>query len=1068
MALTAPGESLAHYIHASTDRFSPAAVRDLTKRLFDAAAANGINSSSLSLTYDNQDHVFVLNCQNTLINGENEGHALDAIFSRILKQHIASDKVELTRFVECLSGDPFDDYDPDAEREETPPPASRSFIVHVVNFHGVNTYGKAKAFRLRDLPLELSLRARSRQKISNIENMVTLRRTGWDERNQQHTFDGNVGRSLPRLSESEDEDLSELFALLAFTPFVRTDAMPKRITQEAASRQWEFVGPPPDTVEGWLEGQGQTRQLDPNARPEIAKDAIEFTGDPFTRHPTAGRLRLPKGVDFTELQAEEEEDMPEDSKAQRDSKFLSLMKAGGGDDSDSEESDVSGTSNDRALQRFADYLQPKPSQSSKTADLANPRPTKTAELETPSLKNVLTTRPNARPSVVGNKIPATPSSTKQDTISSQENFPTYDRRYAKVDNWGLTGDPAKQALWEMENASSLSSHRKRTVRTYDSTRMERAEFASSSSEIDGSSAHVFQSKTPMTYKETVLGGDEPWANNVVKPKIQVREGELINTDGSIAATRQIGAPRIPPGLGPPGIYTPRGAYPPTGFLSNSGEFPPLGHVAGGGTEQRKLIANAPADSLSPAITVGGTNTQHSTPAISMSGWTQSSDFQPKQRNEQPLIQFDEDSDASIVERLEPQGTKPPKVFRTMQQQATKGKKQKNKPRVKKTSALQTPVLERPSPPTSSKLSKDNSPANTDAQSSPSKSYAGGAMATKLRENGQVQEAIIQHLSLLLPDVEEAKLTVQFGLALLADGEALASSKASRVAELQEKLDLYSTRNPDAAFITAIGRARVDGVYLLRLPNILARSETPNSDQSLKAKYFDCSEHGLSVRLTYEIEIQVPGYGEWVVKFDQEQPEDALISPVSASNSSIYIHYPQRVWDARIQLDDVHGPDVDLQPSDDIRQSMLSFLKTLNTPLELANTDLPAFEADVPDTLPFSLSKVLAKREFSQAIMIDPTSNRGNSSTYLVAQVWDLHLRGGSGILAFAEDEQVMRERGRLWWEAALKVESVDGLEGLVSEVVERLDPVGLAGLQKGTLARQGKSVVREEEYLPYW
>lgn len=1066
MALTAPGQSLAHYIHASTDRFSPAAVRDLTKRLFDAAAANGINSSSLSLTYDNQDHIFVLNCQNTLINGENEGHALDAIFSRLLKQHIAIDEGELTRFVECLSGDPFDDYDPDAEREETPPPVSRAFTAHVANFHGVNTYGKAKAFRLRELPLELSLRAKSRQKISNIENMLTLRRTGWDERSQQHTFDGNVGRSLPRLSESEDEDLSELFALLAFTPFVRTDAMPKRIMQEAASRQWEFVGPPPDTVEGWLEGQGQTRQLDPNARPEIAKDAIKFTGDPSTRHPTAGRLRLPKGVDFTELQVDEEENMPEDSEAQRDIKFLSLMKAGGGDDSDSEESDDSQKSNARALQRFADYLQTKPIQSSKTADLASPGPKKTAEPEIASLTNALIIRPNTRPSVVENRIPANPSSTKQDTISSQENFPTYDRRYAKVDNWGLTGDPAKQALWEMENASSLSSHRKRTVRTYDSTRMERAEFASSSSEIDGSLAHVFQSKTPMTYKETVLGGNEPWANNVVKPRIQVREGELINTDGSIAATRQIGAPRVPPGLGPPGIYTSRGAYPPTGFLSNSGEFPPLGHVASGGTEQRKSIANVPADSLSPATTVGGTNTQHSTPATSISAPIQGSDIQQKQRNDQPLIQFDDDDDAPIVERLEPQNAKAPRLFRTMQQQATKGKKQKSKPRVKKASTSQTPVLERPSPPTSSKPSKDNSPFKTDAQSSPSKPDAGGAMATKVREDDQVQEAIIQHLSLLLPDVEEAKLTVQFGLALLADGEALASSKASRIAELQEKLDLYSTRNTDAAFITAIGRARVDGVYLLRLPDILARSETLDPDQhSLKAKYFDCSENGLSARLTYEIEIQVPGYGEWVVKFDQEQPEDAVISPISTSQPKIYIHYPQRVWDARIQLDDAQDPDVDLQPSDDIRQSMLSFLKTLNTPAELASTDLPAFEADMPDSLPFSVGKVLAKREFSQAIMLESSSS---SSTWLVTQVWDLHLRGGNGILAFAEDEQVMRERGRLWWEAALRVEGVDGLEGLVSEVVERLDPVGLAGLQAGRLARQGKSVVREEEYLPYW
>ncbi|KAM0718502.1 hypothetical protein Q7P37_005572 [Cladosporium fusiforme] len=1065
MALIIPTQALAHYIHASTLRCSPSAVREITKRFHGAVAANGLSYASPSLTYDNQDHVFQLTCLN--INEKNAGLELDALFSRILKGYTAKEEEEVTRFDECMSGDPFDDYDPEVERNNAPRPTSKPFTAHIVSFEGINTFGKAKPFRLSELPPELSLRAKTRQKIDNIRNMITLRRIRWDEQRQQHVFDGTVGQKLPKLSECENDDLSDLFALLAFYPLTCTDTEQSGITQEAETKQWEFVGPPPDTIQGWLEGQGQTRQLNPDVRPEMTNDAIRFTGDPFTHQPIIGRLRLPRGEGIDALPVVEEEEQPENSAAQaaqQDSKFLALMGHGTGDDSASEVSDDSeSSSSSRAAQSFSAILQPR---ANRPAASANRKaiPSSKANEEPPNRgsTNALIVRADNKLDLSENSNPG-PSSTTQGN-PSHEVFPSYNRRYAKIDNWGLTGDALNQALWENENAASLSSRRKRAPRTYDSTQMERAE--SVSSMIDGLSSHKIQSKTPMTYEETPKGGDEPWANIIVKPDISVREGELIG----MISTRQYPAPRVPPGLGnprlapPPGLSHLQGAYLPSRFLPDPDHFPPLGHSAVGETMQRAFSASTRSDSVSNRAR-SITNTQQSTPGTNMSAPPQGSGPKQTLQKDQPLIQFDDEEDAPIIERLEPRPAEPQKVFRTMQQQATKGKKNKNKPKVKKAATTQAAVLDRPSPPPSQGLRQSTSPAKTDSQSPVKTSTSMGGPTKSEEEQTQVQHAILQHLASLLPVDDNIELTVQFGLALLADGGILAGCKASRLPELQGKVDEHTADHTDVAFITSVGRERVDGVYLLRIPENLAgvKSHDPE-ESSLKSKYFDCSETGLSARLTYEIDVQVHGVGEWTLKFDQELPEHAVIMPIAANQPGIYVHYPQRVWDARILPNDTVSFGADNpEPSDDLKQCMMKFIKTFNTPAPLASTDLPDFEADAPDA-DFTVTKVLAKREFSQALR--------PGTFWLVSQVWDLHLStGGSSMQALAQEERAMRENGRLWWEAALQLEGVDvnGLESVMNDVVTKLDPLGLAGLQTGAkVGKQSKPVVREPEYRPYW
>jgi len=55
----------------------------------------------------------------------------------------------------------------------------------------------------------------------------------------------------------------------------------------------------------------------------------------------------------------------------------------------------------------------------------------------------------------------------------------------------------------------------------------------------------------MSYAETPLGGDEPWANNVVAPIVPVPTGTLIDTNESVQGDGRPKAPKFPPGLFPP-------------------------------------------------------------------------------------------------------------------------------------------------------------------------------------------------------------------------------------------------------------------------------------------------------------------------------------------------------------------------------------------------------------------------------------------------------------------------------------------------------------------------------------
>jgi hypothetical protein len=203
---------------------------------------------------------------------------------------------------------------------------------------------------------------------------------------------------------------------------------------------------------------------------------------------------------------------------------------------------------------------------------------------------------------------------------------------------------------------------------------------------------------------------------------------------------------------------------------------------------------------------------------------------------------------------------------------------------------------------------------------------------------------------------------------------------------------------------------------------------------------------------------------------------------SLQRSSIYIHYPERVWDARIRPRSTTfaHPELDKDLERNIKTFLMTFDSTRGVGGGATEDGLPDFEAVVPDNA-FIVTKILAKRELTRTLLTcEPKDATNLPPSWIVSEVWDLHVQpsslshaagGGNSLVIFAKDEKTMRTQGRLWWEASLVYDEVPqkdgGLETLLNEIVAKLDSVGMPPVVpvKAKLEMEKKA---KQEYVPYW
>jgi hypothetical protein len=995
-------QDIARYMHASLENFNRAAALEIIRRCEVTAAAVGAEPGHRSLKYDEQDHVFVLVCQNHV------GAALDEKQGQIIRDYVANGEAGAARFAECELADPFDDYDVQLDEGDSPLLPASYPTIHLVNFDGMNSYSKAKAFRLFDLRPVLSNRAVSRHKIKHPANVITLRRVRWDEPSGQHVFDAGLGGELPELSSEEKEDLTFLFDLTAFMDFTANVKIPKLQDPGITNRATKPAGEV-STLDQWFAGTGANPQDAPDAEPEMKGDARRFASGPSVQPNPLGRVRQPLGVTLTQLQESEMEEEPEKSEAQMNNTFAALMKPGADTDTESSKStDEASILENIKPANMLDLVKREPSVSYGGDRSSSGKWAGTGKDTDTALTPASVERSKSR------AAPQGALSVGPGVHGSHDRFPKWDRSYASVDGIGLRGDAINQVNWEIENSPKQQSIRNKSgVQTYESLASSRA--ASESMSIAaGRDANVkpVVSRTPMTRGETVFGGEESWANKVVKDSVTA--GTLIDIDES-ASMHGSGLPKAP-------------KFPP-------GSFPPLAS---------EPVQTNPTD------------------------------------EDDALIQFDEDK-VPIVERMQSQRDRSPHLYHTMGQHASSKKKPYKKPN--SSSSKSTPSraakLELPSPPPPPRPRRDATPPVPQSQNPNAKT----AHPTEPEPPSRLQQAFAYISSLSHISVEKTDVVIQFGLVLLTDAADLATNKALRYAELQDQLDGLTAQRRSTSFPIALGRKHKDGVYLLQLPTMLTGSKSPFAGSSqLVAAWNNVGPYAIMHRNLYEITIVVPGGDEWKLIFDHDRPDAAEIMPVDNDQQSVYVHYPLRVWDARIQPNQT--PHSSKQLDSHLKRNIMTFLKTINTPEhEIGNgppmfeitfikrtcNEPPIFEATIPDSA-FSVTNVLAKREFTQGLRL---------GIWTVSQVWDLHVETSrEGVMVYALDEGTMQKsEGRLWWEANLKYEGCrEELEATMNEIVEKFDNVGVderRAAEEETQKQQQKKhkkqeKVEESPFIPYW
>ena len=994
----------AHYLHVSLERFGNVAVQEVIRRFEGVATAVHAEPGPYSLKYDERDHVFLLACQSHV------GSALNEKLGHIIRDVVASGATTVTRFAECDIGDPFFDYEAQLEDEELQPLSdSASPDIHVVNFDGINPHGKAKAFRLLELPSALRSRARNRHE--NLANAITFRRAQWNQASETQEFGGSVGNELPKLSKDETEDLVTLFDVLVFSEFTAKVTIPKSHNPEPGFRRFEFVDEEP-TVRQWLEGTGNTRQLDPEDEPEMLGDAQRFASGPPLRLNTLGRVRKPLGMTVSDLREPGTAVQADRSEAHINNSFAALMKSGADGDSDTESSE-STTDEESVIGNL---------KAANVAELVRPASDSSVAEERTQSNDQPATDNNIEAALartsVGHGRPGRVLAAGAGPLHHQESFPKYDKSYANVDGVGLCGDAVNQVNWENENVAQLWKHRSNSgPRTYESLALSRAESVSASRQAGRHlQSTSVTSTTPMSYAEMPLGGDEPWANNVVAPIVPVPTGTLIDTNESVQGDGRPKAPKFPPGL-----------FPPLGSFSNQQSTKTKASVV--------QMGNFSAESSLKGRNIQLRDTQPTLPPNSKC-----------EEEEELLMKFDDDDELPPIERIQPQQEDLPRLFYTMRQQASKNKNQKKKSKASniKTGTPRPAILELPSPPPVRKIPGDTESAESQKQMSGVKNV----QPTEPAPFGRLQQAIASLIESSSHGVGKTDVTIQFGLALMTNAEKLAANKALRCTELQDELDRLPA--PRTSFLTVLGRKDKDGVHLLRLPTTLPGSESPYAGSSrLADAWTDCEPYGILDSRLYEITIVAPGGHEWMLVFDQGSPEEAKITLANIHQQSVYVHYPLRVWDARIRLLSTAGP----EPESILKRNIMTFLSTLNTPKATCDELRPYFEATIPDAA-FRVASVVAKRVLTTTL---------RSGTWEVTHACDLHVDSSRGCVnAFATSEDNMQKEGRVWWEAALQYDGNEEFGPTMNEVVERLDDVGWEPEVKKP------SKAKEEEHIPYW
>ncbi|KAI7240657.1 hypothetical protein KC330_g1094 [Hortaea werneckii] len=989
------------YIHLTLFQFNPEARQQVIQRV-----NAKLNNTSARCWYNVEGSSFELRCPCTV--GAAADEALATAIKEYCQQEMKATELEdrepnILRFPEDEI-QPLDGHIDDIEEEmiqramasnmQDQTPHHSSFQA----FHLVETEGAAsmslKLFGMYELPeglLERTLCSAADKEMSKaIRCGVTARAVRSEGRRDDVVFNGRMGSPI-----AIDQTL-DLDSLVPFPILKGHSALD--IPTERNDVLIPETGDGP-VMDKWFAGMAQTKPGEPEQKPEIPKDARKLFAP--GHQPLSGKTRIPKADPDLPSDTEGSGSDDEAVHPRATSKdFASVMARTKARRSKSEDSDTTTESSEE------DEKAKEPMLFSQTQDQSTKvvthskqsfaallgreevsslsSPPQAAESGYSQAQFDLATRLGGLESS-SNTQANSPGTNGDEQLAPYKGLQSYGPQFATVDNIGLTANAVHQATWDNQHYEREKKAKKSKIRLAEVQTPLAAQPTSGSIPISLSTgpdiphAQALQGPRTSDHTSNLVSGTtlrnnpdaalwtNQWSHNVVKSTVP--EGTLIDDTASYAR----GPVKVPPGL-QPSSTTLTAAHSQT---------------------------NTDVGSGSSKIQVGETSAGHMIDVENGFPFVSPSFGAQQQASIESYVNrndYGDEGDGTIVERILPQQ----EAIRHFQKKNTMSQKARKKDKAVKPKAelpLPDPV---PMPKPSARPAKQNSIptpkigicANAEVHA---KAETPGDIERPLTNAERLGSFLQENNSL----IQNSELRVRLGLILNLNGTKAMRDRVITATAIADDLNSDCTT----------GRVVFNG-----------RLTTDSEDVSYLLNLVDSP---LSTKVLYEFLARDSSGQVHRVEVEVSQDDSMKAQSLSEVTAEIYLHFPIRVWDALVSLQDV--------PTDeDFFEAFLASLSTLNEP--------PSFTAIVPSNQ-FSIERVFAKREFARSL------GENSTARLVITQVQDLFVSSlnapNANLQAMCLSPEEMIAHQRVWWEAHFEGLS-NGAEicDAVNGVITLMDGVG--------------------------
>ena len=875
--------------------------------------------------------------------------------------------------------------------------AAQPITLHYINLEDAGS-SRIKLFKICELHgglVDRVLSPNDSRAKKVMQQSTTARVVSWEQKEELYVFNGRYGEPIGISSSPH----ATLFEMSNFAPVYDLRAANGSQTNKevVSEKSWKFKNDENIDIQRFLQGMGETELEDPETMPDKPEDAAKFLAHSNLPQLPQGRPRIPKVMPSSSSNDDSDSDTEDDSQS-----FNSVS---------SNRRNVVPPQLDASLIFGASV--------SAAQTIHVNRAAGADDLRTPTLRNpfpVPLTAHVSAPAVAANGhdllvVPSQASESSQAPLLDQVtagppqtgDLPVYDRSYVNVDRIGLGGNAANQAAWEHKNPLP----RKKTTTKSGITRRPAITSSDCQSPVlvantgadDRNRGPSLQSSAASTsslslaspsapFNNNIPTGSENWANNVVRP---TTSGPKL-VDDTIASTN---------------------------VISHGKE---ADHFAG-------LIAAS----------------RNKTAGTSNAG----------PRGAKP--QSSTDRDNFIIERLQvvPDISRDRKY--TMNQKA--GKPRNKKPQRKPTASKVVLPMPDPVPAVQNPATKNGTAAKKSSSSqatmkpltlidlreryasspSPDRSPSRSRSTSPHHREASVQESekgitAVEQLLRAIPAIsslEGAQLVVSFGMILSSQqGSKEALPKGAVLKEILQIKLRAGVGSCETTFLTRLSTSTNDAMFML------SDIFVPGSPVSAKCQY--------------ELVIKNPDGSLSTIIMDHADRSDLQMVADSDVRGTIYVHYPIRIWDAKVTIERA--------VLDSPAQAVIDFVSSMQTVDEP-----PSFLAMIP-TAAFGIEKVYAKRMFSKTVQ--------DGLELFVTEAQELALESRDDatynvkVAAFSKER--MENEQRLWWECGLRSDVVDPerareLQCVIDRMVTKMDGVGYGTKGPWTKAEvtDGQGVVEQ-------